>query len=66
MIETWDTNHEGYRAIFNAALNGFIANKDFHGPVSQGNAQAAVEFASEVVLAAIRARTATQKETDDD
>lgn len=50
----WDTNHEGYRAIFNAALTGFIANKDFHGPMSQGSPQAAVEFADEVVIAAIR------------
>jgi len=50
----WDTNHEGYRAIFNAALTGFIANKDFHSQVFQGSPQAAVEFADEVVVAAIR------------
>lgn len=42
-------NHEGYRQIFCAALQGFIANKDFHGPVSQGRAWSAVAFAHEVV-----------------
>lgn len=39
--------------IFNAALTGFISNKDFHGPISQGSPMAAVEFANSVVLAAI-------------
>lgn len=35
--------------IFCAAIAGFVSNKDFHGPTSQGSPRAAVEFASEVV-----------------
>lgn len=38
--------------IFLAALQGYIANKDFHGPVSQGSPEAAVEFARACVRAA--------------
>lgn len=52
-LTNWDTTHEGYRAIFMAALTGYIANKDFHGPISQGNPRAAVEFANQVFIAAI-------------
>lgn len=49
----WDTNHAGYREIFNAALTGICANPNFFGPHMQQAPQAAVEFANEVVLAAI-------------
>lgn len=50
----WDTNHSGYRAIFNAALSGIVANPVFFGPIMQGSPAAAVEFADSVVLAATR------------
>ncbi len=46
-------NHPGYRDIFNAALTGFVANKDFHGPVSQGKPWAAVAFAYDTVREAV-------------
>jgi len=36
-------------AVFNAALTGFIANKDFHGPEYQGSAKRAVQFALQVL-----------------
>lgn len=49
----WNTNHDGYRAIFNAALAGICANPNFFGPTMQQSPQAAVEFANEVTLAAI-------------
>ena len=49
----WNANHEGYRAIFNAALTGICANPNFFGPIMQQSPRAAVEFANEVVLAAI-------------
>ena len=49
-------NHEGYRQIFCAALNGFISNKDFGGAISQSHPKAAVDFAKQVV--AICASTA--------
>lgn len=49
----WDTNHEGYRAIFNAALAGIIANPNFFEFTMQGQPENAVNFANEVVLAAI-------------
>lgn len=42
---------EGEMAIYRAALTGFIANKDFHGPVFQGSATAAHEFAMRMVHA---------------
>lgn len=38
--------------IFLAALQGYIANKDFRGPTSPGSPKAAVEFARECVRAA--------------
>lgn len=52
-VPRWDTNHEGYRAIFNAALTGICANPNFFGPVMQQSPQAAVDFANEVTLATI-------------
>jgi hypothetical protein len=54
MTDTWDTNHAGYRAIFNAALTGICANPAFFGPIMQQSPFAAVEFANSVVLAAIK------------
>jgi hypothetical protein len=45
-------NHEGYRAIFNAALSGICANPNFFGPHLQQSPRAAVEFALDVVRAA--------------
>lgn len=44
--------NEDNMRIFLAALQGFIANKDFHGSVSQGSPEAAVEFARACVRAA--------------
>jgi len=52
-VPRWDTNHEGYRAIFNAALAGICANPNFFGPIMQQSPEAAVQFANEVTLAAI-------------
>lgn len=52
-VPAWNNNHDGYRAIFNAALTGICANPEFFGFIHQGNPQSAVEFANEVVLAAI-------------
>lgn len=49
----WNSNHEGYRAIFNAALSGICANPNFFGSIMQQQPEAAVDFANEVVLAAI-------------
>lgn len=49
----WNTNAESYRAIFSAALTGIIANPAFFGSIYQQSPQAAVEFANEVVRAAI-------------
>ncbi len=49
----WNTNHDGYRAIFSAALTGICANPQFFGPLFQQSPEAAVEFADAVVLAAI-------------
>lgn len=49
----WDNNHEGYRAIFNSALSGICANPNFFGSIMQQSPEAAVDFANEVVLAAI-------------
>lgn len=45
--------HDGYRAIFNAALTGICANPAFFGPIMQQSPQAAVEFARDVVVAAV-------------
>lgn len=50
---SWDNNHEGYRSIFNAALSGICANPNFFGPIMQQLPEAAVQFANEVVLAAV-------------
>jgi hypothetical protein len=52
-VPKWDTNHNGYRSIFNAALTGICANPAFFGQTMQGDPRAAVEFANEVTLAAI-------------
>ena len=49
----WNTNHDGYREIFNAALTGICANPNFFGSIMQGQPEAAVDFANEVTLAAI-------------
>lgn len=52
-VPKWNTNHEGYRAIFNAALAGICANPNFFGATMQGDPRAAVDFANEATLAAI-------------
>ena len=52
-VPSWNNNHEGHRAIFNAALAGICANPSFFGSVMQGDPRAAVDFANEVTLAAI-------------
>lgn len=52
MARPWDTNFAAYREIFNAALTGILANPHFYGPIHQGSAASAVEFADAVVLAA--------------
>ena len=52
-VPKWNTNHDGYRAIFNSALTGICANPNFFGSTMQGDPEAAVHFAHEVVLAAI-------------
>lgn len=59
----WDTNHAGYRAVFNAALTGILANPGFFGPIMEGSPTAAVEFADEVVMAAIAAEKTALKST---
>lgn len=46
--EGWH-NHEGYRAIFLAAIQGICANPHFFGAIYQGSPSAAVAFAQEVV-----------------
>ena len=53
----WNTNHAGYRDIFNAAVTGILANPAFFGPVFQGEPEAAVDFADLVVVAAINRET---------
>ena len=52
-VPRWNKNHEGHRAIFNAALSGICANPALFGSVMQGDPRAAVDFANEVTLAAI-------------
>ena len=52
-VPRWNNNHEGYRAIFNAALAGICANPNFFGPTMQQDPVAAVNFANECVLVAI-------------
>lgn len=52
-VPRWDSNHDGYRAIFNAALTGICANPNFFGATMQGDPRAAVDFANEVTLVAI-------------
>lgn len=52
-VPHWNTNDDGYRAIFNAALTGICANPNFFGPTMQQSPEAAVQFANEVTLAAI-------------
>lgn len=61
-MRRWDTNHAGYRDIFNAALPGVLANPHFYGPILQGSAEAAVAFADQVVMAAISADDAQPQE----
>ena len=56
----WDTNHAGYRDIFNAALTGVLANPHFYGPILQGSPEAAVGFADKIVMAAIQAEEAEE------
>lgn len=53
MDTKWNTNHAGYRDIFNSALSGICANPHFFSALFQQSPQAAVEFANECVLAAI-------------
>ena len=50
--ESWH-NHDGYRAIFNAALTGICANPAFFGAIYQGSPAGAVKFASDVLAAAL-------------
>jgi len=45
-------NNDVNLQIFLAALQGYISNKNFHGPTSQGSPKAAVDFARECVRAA--------------
>lgn len=52
-VPAWDSNHDGYLAIFNAALSGICANPNFFGSTMQGSPEAAVHFANEVTLATI-------------
>ena len=52
----WNTEHDGYRAIFLAALTGICANPALFGAVMQGSPSAAIEFADGIVLAAIEQR----------
>lgn len=42
---------EAEMSIYRAALTGFVANKDFHGPLFQGSASAAHKFAMQAVFA---------------
>lgn len=46
-------NHDGYRAVFLAALQGICANPHFFGAIHQGSPNAAVTFAKEVLAEAI-------------
>lgn len=55
-------NHEGYRAIFLAALTGITANPAFFGAIHQGEPRSAVKFAKDVLIAALQA----QQETSED
>lgn len=45
----WNTNSEGLRQIFCAALQGIIANPEFFGPEYQGRIDLAINFADSVV-----------------
>ncbi len=55
MGENWDTNHDGLRAIFIAAIQGICANPHFIDTYQfQGSPEAAVEFANKVVLATLK------------
>lgn len=59
MAEKWDTNHEGLRQIFCAALTGICANPHFIDTHQfQGNPDAAVDFANKIVEAAVRCTVA--------
>ncbi|MES3028548.1 MAG: hypothetical protein V4820_11920 [Pseudomonadota bacterium] len=50
--EGW-SNHEGYKAVFLAALQGICANPHFFGAVHQGEPFSAVSFAQAVLSEAI-------------
>lgn len=52
--KAWNTNHEGLRAIFDAAISGICANPHFFGPIMQQSPRAAIEFANSIVLEALR------------
>lgn len=52
------SNHEGYRAIFLAALQGIVANPNFFGPILQGEPASAVRFAQDVLAAALQRKDA--------
>lgn len=58
LSEQWH-NHEGYRAVFLAALTGITANPAFFGPIHQGEPASAVRFAKDVLAAAIDATQST-------
>jgi hypothetical protein len=56
MGQRWDTNHEGLRQIFCAALTGICANPHFLDTHQfQGEPAAAVEFADKIVMEALKA-----------
>jgi len=46
-------NYEGLAAIFRAALQGICANPEFFGAIYQGSPRAAVDFAKDIVRAAL-------------
>lgn len=52
MTQHWH-NHEGYRAIYLAALTGVYANPDFNGCDIQGRQDTAHNIAKRAVEAAI-------------
>lgn len=52
MNKDWH-NHDGYRAIYLAALTGIYANPVFHGPLFQGSSEEAHKQAKLAVAAAI-------------
>lgn len=54
MTVGWDTNHEGYRQIFCAALTGILANPALFEGWGDLAGECAVRRANDVVVAAIK------------